>query len=548
MRLSDLSISFRLWISVLVPLVALVVVGRQLVLDQYGQYEAARHMIAASTEIQEVSGLIHRLQVERGLTAGFLASKGKADPADLASARAKTDEQATSLSGVLAGEGAVAAELAALQTAMDKIAALPDMRGGVDALRATPADAFKFYTGLVSDLLTLSRDMAQGQQSDEIAERMTNFLNLAHAKELAGQERGMGNGFINAGHVPADVYMMFSKFGGAQDALLKRYAAQSEGEPQQLVERFRSSADQSFVEAYRQKLLTDGGDRPLQGLAAKEWFAKTTAGIESLRQAEIADLTAIRAEAEAAAAAKFKDMAYGLAATLGAVLATVLISASMTLTVVRPLKMLVLATERFAREEEGVKVAVTGNRDEIGRLSAAIVTSIDNQARKSREEAEERQRAAEEKLQETERHQAENARRAAELHLATQELALGLDNLARGDLTRAIDTQFASDLEPLRASFNLSIRQLRQTLESVSATAAGVTDGVSEMRASADELAERTQRQAAALEEAAASINEIRTAIGEAASRAQRVGDIASATRKSTEESSAVMQAAVGAM
>ncbi|WP_170976493.1 methyl-accepting chemotaxis protein [Rhizobium sp. FKL33] len=548
MRISDTSITMRLWVSALAPLAALIVVGTHMLLGEYAQYQAAQRMIVASAHVEEVSGLVHFLQIERGLTAGFLGSKGKNNGDKLAAARGKTDASAISLPAIGSNAITLGVETNKLKGVGDGVAGLIGLRSKIDALDVKPKEAFTAYTGLIAGLLELAGDMSRPDKADTISSRMSNFLNLAEAKELAGQERGMGNGFINAGKIPADLFMAFSKFAGAEEALLKRYAAQGDGEAIRIVTGLPNTPESRGLEAIREKMLMSDGDRPLADLAGADWFGKATARIEALHEAEIADLRSIRAQAETAAAEKFAEMAYGLAITIGAVVVTLLVSGSMTLTVMRPLKRLVVATERYAREEEGVQVTATGYRDEIGRLSAAIVTCIDNQARHARLENEDRQRAAEEKLRDTEARQAENARRAADLQLAIGELGKGLDSLARGDLTGGIDIRFAEDLEPLRAAFNLSLRQLRGALESVSATAAGVTGGVNEMRASADDLAERTQRQAAALEEAAASINEIRTAISESASRAQRVGDIATATRKSTETSGQVMQAAMGAM
>jgi methyl-accepting chemotaxis protein len=548
MRISDTSITIRLWFSALVPLAALIVVGAHMLLDEHAQYRAAQRMVIASAHIEEVSDLVHVLQTERGLTAGFLGSKGKNNGDKLAAVRGKTDASAVSLRDIGGNAAMLGVETGKLTRLDATLAGLVGLRSRIDALDVKPKEVFAAYTGLIAGLLELAGDMSHPDRADTISSRMSNFINLAEAKELAGQERGMGNGFINMGKIPADLFMAFSKFAGAEEALLKRYAAQGDGEAIRIVTEIPGRPESRDLDVIREKMLKSGGDRPLADLADVDWFGTATARIDALHQAEITDLRDIRAQAQAAAAAEFSEIAFAATITVGAIIVTLLVSVSMTLTVMRPLKRLVVATERHAREEEGVQVTATGYRDEIGRLSAAIVTCIDNQARHARRENEDRQRAAEEKLRDTEARQAENARRAADLQLAVGELGKGLDSLARGDLTGGIDIRFAEDLEPLRAAFNLSLRQLRGALESVSATAAGVTDGVNEMRASADDLAERTQRQAAALEEAAASITEIRSAISESASRAQRVGDIATATRKSTETSGQVMQEAMGAM
>ncbi len=63
--------------------------------------------------------------------------------------------------------------------------------------------------------------------------------------------------------------------------------------------------------------------------------------------------------------------------------------------VVRPLRNMVRVVQRHARDEDGEMLQPTQGRDEIGQLSRAIVTSMENHARKAREDAQERQRQAE---------------------------------------------------------------------------------------------------------------------------------------------------------
>ncbi|MDO1582092.1 methyl-accepting chemotaxis protein [Rhizobium oryzicola] len=548
MRFSDLSISTRLGICAIVPLIAVAVLAWLLLLDKYETYQAATRIAQSSQQIEAMSRTINRLQLERGRAAGFLGSGGKAGGSDLKDAREHTDKELAQLPAVL--DQAVALGLKADMRAkiVANLPGLEPLRSNIDQLKATPPQSFAFYTGLVADLLDATRKLARGGAEGDVATRLEAYLNLAVAKELAGQERGMGNGFITSGQVPADLYLAFARFSGAGDILLKEFAKVDTAVAETKLKPFANSADAADIDRYRLQMLRSAEGAALTGLDAKEWFAKTTARINAIYEAEVAELAQIRNAAHAAA-----DDAYGnvVLATLvagSAVALTLFLSFLTMVAVVRPLRRMVDVTERYAREEPGQTLAVTDAKDEIGRLGRAILKCLDNHERKTREDAEERQRQAELRWRENEeRHAAETARARA-VELAVKEIGQGLDHLIAGNLTYQISATFVAELEPLRTAFNDAIRQLNGIIRSVSSTAIVVSSGVSELRAGADDLSERTQRQAASLEEASAALTQVMATMTETGERMRTVTGVTAGARQSAETSQKIATETVGAM
>ncbi len=98
--------------------------------------------------------------------------------------------------------------------------------------------------------------------------------------------------------------------------------------------------------------------------------------------------------------------------------------------VVRPLRNMVRVVERHARDEDGEMLQPTQGRDEIGQLSRAIVISMENHARKAREDAQERQRQAEQRWKEDQERHAIDAERAKAVDYAVSELGRALNELS----------------------------------------------------------------------------------------------------------------------
>ncbi|WP_244654666.1 methyl-accepting chemotaxis protein, partial [Rhizobium wenxiniae] len=72
--------------------------------------------------------------------------------------------------------------------------------------------------------------------------------------------------------------------------------------------------------------------------------------------------------------------------------------------------------------------------------------------------------------------------------------------------------------------------------------------GSAEIRSAADDLAKRTEQQAASVEETAAALEEITTTVKDAARRATEAGSLVTRTRQGAEKSGEVVRSAVKAM
>ncbi|TBZ06452.1 methyl-accepting chemotaxis protein [Rhizobium leguminosarum] len=217
-------------------------------------------------------------------------------------------------------------------------------------------------------------------------------------------------------------------------------------------------------------------------------------------------------------------------------------------TVTKPILSLSNDMQRLAGGDTAIACTGIGRTDEIGTMASAV--EVFRQAAIANKQLEKDAEAA--RLQgETER---VTARKQADedaaerLRAATSGLAAGLKRLASGDLAFQIDEPFAPEFENLRHDFNMSIRQLDQTLSAITAAIAAIDEGTREIASGAGDLSKRTEQQAASLEETAAALDQITANVSNSSKRTDEARTEATDANRNAAKSSEVVSHAEEAM
>ncbi|MET4575921.1 nitrate- and nitrite sensing domain-containing protein [Ottowia thiooxydans] len=144
--------------------------------------------------------LIHALQKERGLSMVYLT--GRADPEALLTqikeceplankARAGFDDLHIPTQG--------ARLLSRIAYVLQGLDALPDLRDRIQSRQKTPEAAVGAFTKLVTGLLAVVFEAADGAADPDISRLLVALFHFMQGKELAGQERAAGVAAFGAG-------------------------------------------------------------------------------------------------------------------------------------------------------------------------------------------------------------------------------------------------------------------------------------------------------------------------------------------------------------
>jgi len=230
--------------------------------------------------------------------------------------------------------------------------------------------------------------------------------------------------------------------------------------------------------------------------------------------------------------------AMGIAALMGWLLSN---------TIAKPVAAMTGVMRRLAKGDNGVAVPDLGRKDEVGDMAGAVLSFKDAAIEKQRLELE-AAAAREAARAEQARSEATAALAAEELACVVEALGSGLARLSAGDLSLRVDQAFAERFRKLQDDFNSAVGTLRQTMVVIGGNASSIKQGVAEISHASDDLARRTENQAAQLEETAAALDHITAAVRKSAQGAETVRDLVSSAKADAERSGEVVRRAVEAM
>jgi PAS domain S-box-containing protein len=131
---------------------------------------------------------------------------------------------------------------------------------------------------------------------------------------------------------------------------------------------------------------------------------------------------------------------------------------------------------------------------------------------------------------------------------AVAAVGAGLAKLAEGDLTYTIDTPFPPEFEPLRQALNDTVARFADVLGQLRTTSRSLKAATGEILSGANDLAERTTRQATTIEQTSAAMDSLAATVVSNAGMAQDAAGKAVAVSRTAQESGSVMDEANSAM
>ena len=267
-------------------------------------------------------------------------------------------------------------------------------------------------------------------------------------------------------------------------------------------------------------------------------FVKSITDIE---RKQLAERSAAQHQAYVAGAA---TLAIGVAVALGL---AGLMGWLLTGLIAQPVAAMTRVMLRLAGGDHSIEVPAQDRGDEVGDMARAVKVFRDAAVEKIRLESE----AAQLRDQsETERLRAEQAREqnARDQNTVVSGLAEGLEHLSKGDLTYRLRAAFAPAYRKLQDDFNTAMDKLQDTMAVIIANAQGIRSGSDEITVASDDLARRTEHQAATLEQTAAALDEITATVRKTADGARDAHQLVSEAENDAQQSHAIVGSAVSAM
>lgn len=533
--LSNIGIPIRIAIACLLPLAGLMLFAGKNLIGTYSEYARGNQVAQVAAATPAISALVHDMQRERGMSAGFISTQGQSFGDALRQQRKASDTAfaAWETRGIDLANGNAGTKLSdEIAKARTKLAQLADTRRAVDSFAIPAAKAAEYYSGVIADLVSIIDSMSDLTEDGRIVHQAIALAAQVRRKEFAGQERATGAVGFGAGSFSAPVYLNFLRVRTIQDAQAAIFRRNAE--PGQIA--YVEDAIKGPVVQELTRLRDIGGAAPfnpaaVKGVTGPQWFEASTKYIDILKTVEdrlVQDFTSM---VDGIVAGLQRSLLF-LAAMFAVVFAvTCTMTAIVALSITRPIAGLVETMRRLSRGDLAAEVAGADRGDEIGAMASALQVFKDNAVALQAAEAEaaEQRRVAEE---ERARNEAVRADAARQIQAVVAGLGAGLERLAHGDLTYRVTDEWAAEYRKIQHDFNEAADQLRDMILGIVGSTSEVSSAAAEISTATTDLSQRTEEQAASLEQTSASMEEIAATVRQNAENAAQARDL---TRNTTE-------------
>jgi len=282
------SLRTRLLLMVAVPLLGMLWVSgwntsEKIVLS--GEMTRLQGLVAVATR---VGALVHELQKERGMSAGFIGSKGANFASELPRQREASDKRRQELMNALAGFDAAhfgTPFAGLLATGKQQLDGLTEKRQAVTALSIPGPEAIGYYSKTIAALLAVPAQLAALSPDKDIARQASAYGAFLQAKERAGIERATLSNVFGAGRFSPEMLVRYVRNAAEQDNWLGIFEQYATPEHARFAAQKMQGAAVDEVAATKKAALARMNEESL-GMDAKQWFAASTARIDLMLAVE----------------------------------------------------------------------------------------------------------------------------------------------------------------------------------------------------------------------------------------------------------------------
>ena len=526
--LTRLPITTRIAMLVAIPMILIMVFSSTRLFDLYKQTQI--DTTVAGELVETVSNLVHSLQAERGMSAGFLASKGDQVPEALAKVTQDNDALSSSFEDIMPRvdlENLSDDTLATIDELEPLLAGIGEIRNQIVQRDIEIPEVVDFYTELNAHLIDIALAVSLTVEDKNIAEQGMALSFFLLTKDSVGIERATGSVGFAAVWTPKRVRKLAIAVQRTEERM-RSFHSTASVHALGLLKELQSNADYQEMMTIRQNVI-DRKKAEIKSITQEMWFATASAALSAMKDMENALVTKLRADMHAFETGNRNAFIWNLAGLSTLVVVILLLSVLVARDLNRGLAGLNNALEELGNSNLDIDIPGADRKDELGSMARSVVTLREGAIQK---------RATDAQIEKSRREQAWMAQRVGD----------ALSNLNEKQLTYRIEEEFPEEFKALRNDFNDSAQALENALSSVSQLADTVGSGTKSISENATNLAQRTESQASALEETTAAMNELTQSVRQSAENADEVEAIAKNARVDVSNCSEVVKDTVSAM
>lgn len=366
--LLSLKIQFRLLLLVLPLFVLLFWFVTQLAAERWQQTRQSDAITTQMNVLVKAVDLVHELQKERGLSAGFLNSQSVDLPTELSQQRVLVDQQLRLFLQQLQQSRQSFQndeQLVVLQQLETRLGALSQNRTQVDTKKQELAVMVRYYSEVIQQSLSIAQSLLKFNTDVQLNGPLNALYSWSEAKERAGLERAQLNAVLTKGSFTPQSYTTYLSNVAQQQLFFSQFQQYATKEQLQWLEDQQSKFSQMLgirQQAMQQQLST----------SAKQWFELSTARINQLKLMEQQLTEQILQLAELSYQRSYQSFIWIVGINLVVLLGVVFLAWQVIRGLVMQVNTLVQVMQQSARQKDLRVTAPQWGTDEFSQIALAL--------------------------------------------------------------------------------------------------------------------------------------------------------------------------------
>ncbi len=286
--LKKMSIKQKLILIMSIPLTVVILLATKLAYDSYNNssnLEKLTNLVVLSTKI---GALVHETQKERGMTAGYLGSKGKKFENELINQRKITTTRKDDFESYLEKfdyENYSEEFSSKLQESFQQLEHIDSIRNKVTSFDITTPEAITYYTNANTFLLNIVSSITKLSSNANVSQDITSYMSFLLSKERAGIERAVGANTFVRNSFGEGMKVKFITLIAEQNAYMDTFIKVSDSTS---VDYYKSTVEGIGVDEVlkMRAILLNSSHNENFGVEAVYWFAQITKKINMLKNVE----------------------------------------------------------------------------------------------------------------------------------------------------------------------------------------------------------------------------------------------------------------------
>jgi len=216
-----MALSKKITTAALIPTAFMVLFAVSISVYFWQHYRSASTIKQIAALINATSCLVHELQKERGMSAGFISSKGRKFTDILRKQREQTDVAISSFRNFSIHriqDEKLKRMLGEIYRELDRI---QDIRKKVDTLSVSKKEVVDFYTGINRKLIALAGVMVHHSKNVHIGARIIALKEFSKAKDFEGIKRALLSIVFAQDRFDEETLLIFLNIRGKEDSHLE---------------------------------------------------------------------------------------------------------------------------------------------------------------------------------------------------------------------------------------------------------------------------------------------------------------------------------------